>query len=70
MKRKKPRTSTDVVVEIIDHQGKGRALRGLLDSDCTRTIVLKEFCSRVEKGKKITHEAYGNYVSASHYSDL
>ena len=70
MKRKKPRTSTDVVVEILDEQGRGRAIRGLLDSGCTRTIVLKKFCSRVEKGKKITYETYGNHVSASHYSDL
>ena len=70
VKRKKPRTSTAVVVEILDSQGKGRAIRGLLDSGCTRTIVLKEFYTRVEKGKKITYETYGNHVSASHYSDL
>ena len=56
MKQKKTRTSTDVVVEILDEQGRGRAIRGLLDSGCTRTIVIKEFCSRVEKGKKITYK--------------
>ena len=59
-----------MLVEVIDDQGKGKALRGLLDSGCTRTIVLKEFCSHVEKGKKVTYEAYGNYVSVSHYSNL
>jgi len=70
VKRKRVRTSTDVVVEIIDHQGKGRALRGLLDSGCTRTIILKEFCGRVEKGPKVTYETYGNEVSTSSYTDL
>ena len=51
------------MVEIIDDKGRGKAIRGLLDSGCSRTIILKEFCSQQQPGDKIIYQAYGGTVT-------
>ena len=59
---------SDVVVEITDSQGRGHALRGLLDSGCSRTIILKQFTNTCTRGKSIWYQTYGSTMTSSEES--
>ena len=43
---------SDIIVETVDTKGRGLALRGLLDSGCSKTIVLKKFTTNINKDSK------------------
>ena len=52
-------------MEIIDDKGRGKSIRGLLDSGCSKTIILQEFCSNQQPGDKIIYQAYGGTISST-----
>ena len=53
----------DVCVEVLDHEGRGRMLRGLLDSGCSKSIILRRFVSRRQltnrDQRSVTYNTYG-----------
>jgi len=60
----------DICVVVTDSKGRKHTLRGLLDSGCSKSIVLKKFTSRetrVKLSKKdcIKYETYGGYFRSS-----
>ena len=62
------RHSCDVCVELLDHTGtRGRPLRGLLDSGCSRTIIFRKFVKnrqlkRLGPKDHVTYSTYGGTV--------
>ena len=52
-----------------DHNGKGTMLQALLDSDCSRTIILKQFTNKSNQRllpdkDKIKFTTYGGYFTS------
>ena len=45
-------------------------LRGLLDSGCTKTIILKKFTSNSHKGTPIKYSTYGSTLSSNTVSNV
>ena len=56
---------------VVNKKGKGRMARALLDSGCSKSLILKEFTGRKErtelpKEKQITYQTHGgDFVSSS-----
>ena len=59
------RHSTEICIETIDDSGKTRALKALLDSGCSKSIVLKKFAQKTKLGKKIRYSTYGGGSTTS-----
>ena len=53
--------STEICLEAIDLQGKGRLMRGLLDTGCSKSLVVKEFTNYTFKCPSQEYTAYGNH---------
>ena len=58
------RQFTEVLVSIVDSNGKGRIARVLLDTGCSKSIILKHFTERkrrteLPEDEKDTYETYG-----------
>ena len=53
----------DVCMEVLDHKGRGRMLWGLLDSGCSKSIILRHFVSRSQlmnrDQRTVTYNTYG-----------
>lgn len=60
----------DIVVEILDDQWRGTAIRGLLGSDCSRTIILKEFYCKKQPGEKLIYQTYGGTITSKSTSHI
>jgi len=43
------RRHAEVVVELLDENGNGRPLRTLLDTGCSKSIILEEFLSKKQR---------------------
>ena len=56
-----PLKSTETCLEAIDPRGKGRLMRGLLDTGCTKSLVMKEFTNYTFKCPSQEYTAYGNH---------
>ena len=64
------RRFAEVVVMIIDSNGKGRMARCLLDTGCTKSIILEEFTeknrrTKLSKEKSTTYQTYGGKFTSS-----
>jgi hypothetical protein len=58
------RRYSEVCVQVVDNGGKGRMLRALLDSACSKSIILKEFTEKKRRNKlmgrdRVEYETYG-----------
>ena len=53
----------DVCIEVLDCKGRGRMLRGLLDSGCSKSIILRHFVDRGQltnrERRSVTYNTYG-----------
>jgi hypothetical protein len=67
-KKKTIRASTrrylEVCVQVVDSNGKGRMLRALLDSGCSKSIIFKEFTEKKRRNKlmgrgRVEYATYG-----------
>ena len=56
------RLISDVYVEIIDSTGRGRMLKGLLDSGCTTSILFQQQVNKLTRGNKLKHATYGDWL--------
>ena len=65
------RRFAEVLVSVVGKDGKGRMVRALLDSGCSKSLILKEFTRRderteLEREKRITYQTHGgDFVSSS-----
>ena len=60
---------------MIDHKGKRKILRGLLDSGCSKTIVLKKFTNKYSRNKLnekdcVKYETYNGYFRTESKAQL
>ena len=58
------RRFAEVLVSVVDSDGKGKMVRALLDTGCSRSIILKQFTERDKRtelpdDEHITYETYG-----------
>ena len=53
-------TVYDIIIMVKDQNGKGMILRALLDSGCSRTIILKQFTNR--KNRRLLAEKDKNKI--------
>ena len=58
------RRYSEVCVQVIDNNGKGRMLRALLDSGCSKSIILKQFTDKKRRNKlmgrdRVEYATYG-----------
>ena len=61
----------DVIVEKVDKEGRGLTLRGLLDSGCSRTIVLKKFTINLNKNSKaVRYQTYEGQLTSIERSNV
>ena len=61
---------TETVIMIKMSNGKCKALRALLDSGCTKTIILKQFTEKSNRiylppDQQVKYKTYGGYFSSS-----
>ena len=62
---------SDIIVETVDNKGRGLALRGLLDSGCSKTIVLKKFTTNINKNSKaVKYQTYGGTMTSTATSNV
>ena len=62
---------SDIIVETVDTEGRGLALRGLLDSGCSKTIVLKKFTTNLNKDSKaVKYQTYGGQMTSKATSNV
>ena len=61
----------DVIVEMVDGDRRELALRGLLDSRCLRTIVLKKFTANcTTNSKAVSHQTYDRQITSTETSNV
>ena len=62
---------SDVIVETVDTDGRGLALRGLLDSGCSKTIILKKFATNINTNSKaVKYQTYGGTMTSTATSNV
>ena len=62
---------SDVIVETVDKEGRGLALRGLLASGCSKTIVLKKFTTNInDNSKAVKYQTYGGTMTSTATSNV
>ena len=62
---------SDIIVETVDTEGRGLALRGLLDSGCSKTIVLKKFTTNINTNSKaVKYQTYGGTMTSTATSNV
>ena len=61
----------DVTVETVDKEDRGLTLRGLLDSGCSKTIVLKKFTTNLDRNSKaVKYQTYGGQMTSTATSNV
>ena len=64
----------DVCIEVVDSKGKGQSIRGLLDSGCSRSIILKRYTDRKrlkDAGKSaVTYKTYGGSFTTQYSASV
>jgi hypothetical protein len=58
------RRYSEMCVQVIDSEGRGRMLRALLDSGCSKSIILKQFTEKKRRTKLMGRDRveYATYV--------
>ena len=64
------RRHAEVVVELLDDNGNGRPMQALLDTGCSKSIILEEFLSKkqrasMDRSKKTQYLVYGGTFETS-----
>ena len=58
-------------METVDEEGKGLALRDLLDSGCSKTIIQKKFTTNLNKNSKaVKYQTYGGQMTSTATSNV
>ena len=60
----------DIIIETVDDKGRGLALRGLLYSGCSKTIVLKQFTTNATPAKPVKYQTYGEQITSTYTSNV